>query len=64
MKLDSNQIMYLVAMVIYMSVVIAIGIIFAKRANNSSDEYLLGGRSLGPWMTAFSASASDMSGWL
>ena len=47
-----------------MSVVIAIGIIFAKRANNSSDEYLLGGRSLGPWMTAFSASASDMSGWL
>ena len=51
-------------MALYMSVVIAIGIIFAKRANQSSDEYLLGGRSLGPWMTAFSASASDMSGWL
>lgn len=51
-------------MALYMSVVIAIGIIFAKRANQSSDDYLLGGRSLGPWMTAFSASASDMSGWL
>ena len=59
-----EQIMHLVAMLVYMSVVIAIGIIFAKRANQSSDDYLLGGRSLGPWMTAFSASASDMSGWL
>ena len=62
--MTSEQIMHLVAMAIYMSVVIAIGIIFAKRANQSSDDYLLGGRSLGPWMTAFSASASDMSGWL
>ena len=62
--MSGEQIMHLVAMALYMSVVIAIGIIFAKRANQSSDEYLLGGRSLGPWMTAFSASASDMSGWL
>ena len=62
--MTSQQILQLVAMIIYMSVVIAIGIIFAKRANKSSDDYFLGGRSLGPWMTAFSASASDMSGWL
>ena len=62
--MTQEQIMHLVAMAVYMAVVIAIGIIFAKRANQSSDDYFLGGRSLGPWVTAFSASASDMSGWL
>ena len=62
--MTGEQIMHLVAMAVYMAIVIAIGIIFAKRANKSSDDYFLGGRSLGPWVTAFSASASDMSGWL
>jgi len=51
-------------MVIYMAVVIGIGLWYAKRANKSSEEYFLGGRSLGPWVTAMSAEASDMSGWL
>ncbi len=54
----------LIAMIIYMSAVILIGILYAKRANQSSNEYFLGGRSLGPWVTAMSAEASDMSGWL
>ena len=54
----------LLAMVIYMAAVIAIGVWFARRANASSDAYFLGGRSLGPWVTAMSAEASDMSGWL
>ena len=54
----------LIAMVIYMAAVILIGIFYAKRANKSSEEYYLGGRSLGPWVTAMSAEASDMSGWL
>ena len=62
--MTTEQIMHLVAMVVYMAVVIGIGIIFAKQANKSSDDYFLGGRSLGPWVAAFSASASDMSGWL
>ena len=54
----------LIAMVIYMSAVVLIGILFARRANKNSQEYFLGGRSLGPWVTAMSAEASDMSGWL
>ncbi len=62
--MDSNQIQILIAMVIYMAVVIGIGVIYAKRANKNSEEYFLGGRSLGPWVTAMSAEASDMSGWL
>ncbi len=62
MELSTIQI--LIAMVSYMAVVIAIGLIYAKRANSSSENYFLGGRSLGPWVTAMSAEASDMSGWL
>ena len=59
---DTLQI--LIAMIIYMAVVIILGVTFAKKANASSDAYFLGGRSLGPWVTAMSAEASDMSGWL
>ncbi len=62
--MDSNTIQILIAMVIYMTAVIVIGVVFAKRANTNSENYFLGGRSLGPWVTAMSAEASDMSGWL
>ena len=62
--MNGNTIQILVAMVIYMAVVIGIGVLYAKRANKNSEEYFLGGRSLGPWVTAMSAEASDMSGWL
>jgi sodium/proline symporter len=62
--MDANTMQILIAMVIYMAVVIGIGVLYAKRANKNSEEYFLGGRSLGPWVTAMSAEASDMSGWL
>jgi len=47
-----------------MLLVIGIGVYYAKRANESSSNYFIGGRTLGPWITAMSAEASDMSGWL
>ena len=62
--MTSQQIQILVAMVIYMAAVILIGVYFSKKTNKSSDDYFLGGRTLGPWVTAMSAEASDMSGWL
>lgn len=62
--MDTNTLQILIAMVSYMAIVIVIGIVFAKSANKSSENYFLGGRSLGPWVTAMSAEASDMSGWL
>lgn len=62
--MDPSTIQIMVAMIIYMLAVIGIGVFYAKRANKSSDEYFLGGRSLGPWVAAMSAEASDMSGWL
>ncbi len=62
--MDGQTIQILIAMIVYMAVVIGIGFIYAKRANQNSEAYFLGGRSLGPWVTAMSAEASDMSGWL
>ncbi len=62
--MNASQIQILVAMIVYMAVVIVIGVLYAKRANKNSEQYFLGGRSLGPWVTAMSAEASDMSGWL
>ncbi len=62
--MDSGTVQILIAMVVYMLIVIGIGIYFMKRANKSTENFILGGRSLGPWVTAMSAEASDMSGWL
>ena len=62
--MNGNTLQILIAMIVYMAIVIMIGVFYAKRANKSSEEYYLGGRSLGPWVTAMSAEASDMSGWL
>lgn len=62
--MDSGTLQILIAMVVYMIFVIGIGIFFMRRSNKNSEQFFLGGRSLGPWVAAFSAEASDMSGWL
>lgn len=53
----------IVSFVAYMLVMIGIGVYFYFKTNDLSD-FVLGGRSLGPGVTALSAGASDMSGWL
>ena len=53
------------AFVLYFVVVLGIGIYFFFKSNGSDEkEYFLGGRKMGPWVTAMSAQASDMSAWL
>lgn len=56
----------LLAFVVYFAVMLAIGVLFFVRGKNRSGdkEYFLGGRRMGVWVTAMSAQASDMSGWL
>ena len=61
--MSSTMISHILAFVIYLSFMIMIGVMYAKK-NNSSSDFFLGGRKVGPWMTALSAEASDMSGWL
>lgn len=53
-----------IVMVLYMCAVVGIGVYYYKKAQKNSENYFLGGRSLGPWVAAMSAEASDMSGWL
>ena len=52
-----------VTIIAYLIMMIVIGVIFSKKNKNVSDFYL-GGRKLGPIVTAMSAEASDMSSWL
>ncbi len=51
------------AFVIYLGAMIFIGLKTASK-NNSSADFFLGGRKVGPWITALSAEASDSSAWL
>ncbi len=53
----------IISFLIYMLGMVGIGVYFYFRTNDLSD-YVLGGRGLGPSVTALSAGASDMSGWL
>jgi sodium/proline symporter len=61
--LTPAQILILITMAVYMIVMIAIGLFYTKKSH-SSEDFFLGGRRLGPWVTAMSAEASDMSSWL
>lgn len=58
-----SQIIIMLAIVAYLGVVIGIGIMYSKK-NNSVGDFYLGGRKLGPIVTAMSAEASDMSSYL
>ena len=60
----SKDFWVLLAMVIYFVAMLIIGFVYSKRSNSSTRQYFAGGRGVGPWLTALSAEASDMSGWL
>ncbi|WP_392563125.1 sodium/proline symporter PutP [Orbus sturtevantii] len=53
----------IITFAIYIIGMIAIGF-FAFRATKNFGDYILGGRKIGSFVTALSAGASDMSGWL
>ena len=53
----------LVTFIVYFVFLMGVGFYFYKKTVNLED-YLLGGRNMGKWVTALSAQASDMSGWL
>ena len=59
----SNSTLITITIIAYLLMMIVIGIIYSRKNKNVSDFYL-GGRKLGPIVTAMSAEASDMSSWL
>ena len=61
----SGQAGILAAIVIYLLAMVYVGFYFSKKGSgDSADDFYLGGRKLGPFVTAMSAEASDMSSWL
>lgn len=61
--MTTSQICMLIAIAVYLIGMLLIGLWCSKR-NNTVDDFYLGGRKLGPLVTAMSAEASDMSSWL
>lgn len=61
--MTSQMIAKIAAFVIYLGIMIFVGLKNASK-NNSSADFFLGGRKVGPWVTALSAEASDSSAWL
>lgn len=61
--MEISSIIILITIFAYMAMMLAIGVAVSKK-NKTSDDFYLGGRKLGPLVTAMSAEASDMSGWL
>ncbi len=61
--MTTSQIGILISIIVYMVAMLVIGFYFSKKSNTTHDFYL-GGRKLGPFVTAMSAEASDMSSYL
>lgn len=61
--MDTKTILILLTIIVYLGGMVTIGAIFSKK-NKSTSDFYLGGRKLGPFVTAMSAEASDMSSWL
>ncbi len=61
--MSTASICILITIVIYLAGMLAVGFHFARK-NESTSDFYLGGRKLGPLVTAMSAEASDMSGYL
>lgn len=61
--MTKSQICIMISIALYMAIVVIIGLLYSKKTKNVGDFYL-GGRKLGPLVTAMSAEASDMSSYL
>ncbi|MCD8248693.1 MAG: sodium/proline symporter [Lachnospiraceae bacterium] len=61
--MSSEKFIMLIAILLYLVGVVMIGVRLAKN-NQTTEDFYLGGRKLGPFVTAMSAEASDMSSWL
>ncbi|MGN0739615.1 MAG: sodium/proline symporter PutP [Treponema sp.] len=61
--MTTQMVAQIIAFVLYLGLMVFVGLRTAK-SNNSASDFFLGGRKVGPWVTALSAEASDSSAWL
>lgn len=62
--MTTAQLCIILAIAVYLIVMVGIGVYFSRAGSSSSNDFYLGGRRLGPIVTAMSAEASDMSSYL
>ncbi len=62
-KMTGATIGILAVIILYLAFIVGIGVYYSKKTSDAKDFYL-GGRKLGPFVTAMSAEASDMSSYL
>ncbi len=62
-KIMSATICILISIIVYLIGMLLIGVVYSS-GNNTSSDFYLGGRKLGPVVVALSTEASDMSSWL
>ena len=62
--MTSAQFCIMATIILYLCFVIVTGIMIGRRSKKSAEGFYLGGRGMGPLVTAMSAEASDMSSWL
>ena len=62
--MTGSQICIMATIILYLCFVIFTGVMIGRRSKKSAEGFYLGGRGMGPLVTAMSAEASDMSSWL
>ena len=62
--MTSAQICIIFAIAVYLIAMVFVGVAYSRASKGGADSFYLGGRQLGPVVTAMSAEASDMSSWL
>ena len=62
--MTSAQICIIIAIAVYLIAMVFVGVAYSRASKGGTDSFYLGGRQLGPVVTAMSAEASDMSSWL
>lgn len=55
---------FAIAFAVYTLLIVGIGLLSARQASGTDEDYYLAGRSLNPWVASLSASASSESGWV
>ena len=63
-NMSTAQICIMATIIVYLCLVIFTGVMIGRRSKKSAEGFYLGGRGIGPLVTAMSAEASDMSSYL
>lgn len=62
--MENVNLTLIISFIAYTGAIVAIGMLSSRRSKQTTDDFVLANRELGPWVAALSASASAESGWV